>query len=146
MVTEYRKVFLDTAPFIYLLDHDMQYMDCVKRFFDELLAQGIPLVTSTVTVAEYLVQPYKRKATESVKRFFTFFDDADIQVIPIGTEIAESAAKIRAEYPAFKAMDALQLATARIEACDAFLTNDKQLRQFQHLRYIMVDELEKKGW
>lgn len=51
------------------------------------------------------------------------------------------AAKIRAKYKGFKAMDALQLATAMISDCDLFLTNDKQLRRFDGLPILVVDDL-----
>ena len=105
METGHRKLFLDTAPFIYLLDHDVRYVARMKRFFDEALLRNARFITSAVTVAEYLVQPYRRQASEQVKRFFAFLDDTDIQVVQIGTEIAERAAAIRAAYPAFKAMD-----------------------------------------
>ena len=40
-------------------------------------------------------------------------------------------------------MDALQLATACITGCDLFLTNDKQLRQFEEIRCITVEEWDK---
>jgi len=39
-------------------------------------------------------------------------------------------------------MDALQLATANAMGCDLFLTNDKQLRQFQRLKCVLVDDLK----
>lgn len=39
-------------------------------------------------------------------------------------------------------MDALQLAVACFAECDLFLTNDKQLRQFEEVNCITVDELE----
>ena len=146
MVTGFNKLFMDTAPFIYLLDHDVRYIGSIRTFLDKVMAQGTPLITSAVSVAEYLVHPYKIQAKEKVKLFFAFLNDANVEVIPVGTEIAEYAARIRAEYPAFKAMDALQLATAHIEGCDAFLTNDKQLRQFHSLNCIMVEELESSSW
>lgn len=145
MATGFNKVFLDTAPFIYVLDYDIRYAESIKKFFDRALMRGIPLITSAVSVAEYLVLPYKLNATEKVKMFFAFLDDANIEVIPVGTGIAENAARIRAEHPAFKAMDALQLATAHTEGCDAFLTNDKQLRQFRSIKCVMVEELENSG-
>lgn len=46
------------------------------------------------------------------------------------------------DYKGFKAMDALQLAIACLEKCDLFLTNDKQLRQFEEIKCITVDELK----
>ena len=60
----------------------------------------------------------------------------NFKVVDIDKTIAKSAAKIRAEYNAFKAMDALQIATAML------LTNDKQLRQFKGIKCITVNDLE----
>ena len=65
-----------------------------------------------------------------------------MEMIEISQEIANKASQIRAEYKGFKAMDAIQLATACIMGCDLFLTNDKQLRQFKEIKCITVDELE----
>ena len=77
-----------------------------------------------------------------VDLFYAFMNEMDIQVKSIDERIAEKAAQIRAEYKFFKAVDALQLATACIMECDLFLTNDKQLRQFKEIKCITVDELE----
>ena len=76
-----------------------------------------------------------------IDAFYSFIDGMDIKIRSIDKEIAEKAAKIRAEYRFFKTMDALQLATACITGCDLFLTNDKQLRQFGEIRCITVEEL-----
>ena len=76
-----------------------------------------------------------------IDAFYSFIDGMDIKIRSIDKEIAEKAAKIRAEYRFFKTMDALQLATACITGCDLFLTNDKQLRQFREIKCITVEEL-----
>lgn len=55
-------------------------------------------------------------------------------------EIAKKASRIRAEYKDFKIMDALQLASACIQKCDLFLTNDKQLKQFEEINCVTVEE------
>ena len=65
----------------------------------------------------------------------------EINIKSIDREIAEKAAKIRAEYKFFKTMDALQLATACLSGCDLVLTNDKQLKQFKEIKCLMVEEL-----
>ena len=49
-------------------------------------------------------------------------------------DIAVKAAQIRADYKYFKAMDALQLATACVNGCDLFLTTDSQLTQFTEIK------------
>ena len=64
-----------------------------------------------------------------------------VNIVSIDGEIAKKAAKIRAEYKAFKSMDALQLSTAVLTGCDLFLTNDKQLKQFSEVKCITVDDL-----
>ncbi|MCR5061201.1 MAG: PIN domain-containing protein [Saccharofermentans sp.] len=57
------------------------------------------------------------------------------------SDIADKAAQIRARYTSFKAMDALQLAAAVLSGCDCFLTNDKQLQQFDEIEVQLVSDL-----
>ena len=57
-------------------------------------------------------------------------------------KIALGAAKIRAKYKGFKALDALHLATAKLSDCNSFITSDKQLRQMQELHILTVDDLK----
>lgn len=96
-MTDFKKAFVDTAPFIYFIEKDSNNR----------------LIEAT-----------------------------DIEVVEINQEIAQKAAKIRAEYKGFKAMDALQLAAACLSKCDLFLTNDKQLKQFKDIECLTIDELE----
>ena len=73
-----------------------------------------------------------------------YFLDDDMnygrKVKGIFVDIAKRTAQIRAEYKGFKAMDALQLAAAYEKGCDVFLTNDNQLKQFQGMRCVLIDE------
>lgn len=100
------------------------------------------LVTSTVTVTEYLTYPYQQRNLKAVNDFYAFIEGMDIELRSIDKEIAGKAARIRAEFKFFKTMDALQLATACLSGCDLFLTNDKQLKQFKEIKCITVEELE----
>ena len=69
-----------------------------------------------------------------VTRFQKFLRDCDFEIHLIQEETALEAARIRAGYPAFKQLDALQLASAIAAEADVFYTNDKQLLQFTHDR------------
>jgi len=140
-VTGYNKIFLDTAPIIYFLDEDVNYSNKVERILLDLLESGKSMVTSAVTCTEYLTYPYRTNNIEKIEAFFELVTDCEIRVCPIDVTIAKMAAQIRAKYPAFKTMDALQLATACIYGCDMFLTNDKQLRQFREIRCLLIEEL-----
>lgn len=139
MVTEYKKVFIDTAPIIYYLQSSELYYANMKAFWKEY--NECDYVTSAITLTEYLTYPYRQEDMNLVNSFYAFINDMDILVKSIDGRIAEKAAQIRAEYKFFKTMDALQLATACIMGCDLFLTNDKQLRQFKEIKCVTVDEL-----
>ena len=139
-MTEFKKVFLDTAPLIYFLDADIKFGEKVKNIFEEILLSKRKFITSAVTCEEYLVYPYHTQNYEKINAFMEFINDCNIPICPIDIEIAQKAAQIRAYYKDFKAMDSLQLATACIQECDLFLTNDKQLRQCKDILCITVEE------
>lgn len=143
-MTGYKKVFVDTAPFIYFIEKDVnnpQYFDKVKIFFEDGYERDAEFVTSVITMEEYFVFPYRNNNSLLIEMFDRLVVTLGIEMIGIDEEIAKKAAQIRAEYKGFKAMDALQLAAACASGCDLFLTNDKQLRQFGEIRCITVDEL-----
>ena len=141
-MTGYKKVFLDTAPIIYFLDNDVKFGEKARSILEEILEDGKELATSVITCTEYLTFPYRNNNREKVEAFFEFITDCDIPLYSVDIEIAKKASRIRAEYGNFKAMDALQLASACIKGCDLFLTNDKQLKQFEGIRCVTVVEWE----
>ena len=111
-MTGFKRVFVDTAPFIYYLENNAQYKESIKRFFTDCLENKVQIVTSVITVEEYLVFPYSSGKMEFADNFKRFFDYMGVEVVDINSMIAERGAKIRGQYKAFKAMDALQIATA----------------------------------
>ncbi len=137
---EYNKVFLDTTPLIYFLDEDESFGEKTRAIFEEIVSNGKQMVSSSVTCVEYMVYPYKTGNHEKIKAFNEFIEDVGVRMLSIDVAIAHKAAQIRAEYPDFKTMDALQLAAAIQSGCDLFLTNDKQLRQFEYIKCITVEE------
>jgi predicted nucleic acid-binding protein len=143
-VIEYKKVFIDTSPFIYFIEKDSnnpQYYEKIKDFFKNGYENDKKFVTSVITMEEYFVFPYKKKEYSSIDMFCRLLIAMNMEMIEINQEIAKKAAKIRAEYKGFKAMDALQLAVASLSECDLFLTNDKQLKQFKEILCITLDDL-----
>ena len=66
--------------------------------------------------------PYVSGKMELIDNFKKFIKYMDIEVINIDSTIAEQGAKIRGKYKNFKAMDALQIATAIIGGCKKLLT------------------------
>ena len=141
-MTEFKRVFIDTAPFIYYLENSSLYMGMVKKFFTKCIEENIQIVTSAITIEEYLVFPYSNGKMELADNFEKFIEYMNIEIVDINSEIAEQGAKIRGQYKNFKAMDALQIATAIASGCDMFFTNDKQLRQEKELPCMTMEDLE----
>lgn len=139
-MTEYKKVFLDTTPLIFFLDDDIHFGLKTRQIFEEILYNDRLLLTSVLTCMEYLVHPYRTNNQAKIKACADFLNDCHIPVLSINLEIATRAAQIRAAYKDFKSLDALQLATACVYGCDAFLTNDKQLRQFREIHCLTIDD------
>ena len=85
--------------------------------------------------------PYRNQDFTKIMEFERFKSVLKMRVIPADNTITKLAAQIRAKYSGIKAMDSLQLATAVQNRCDVFLTNDKQLRQVEELKVLLVEEL-----
>ncbi len=71
-------------------------------------------------------------------------NSANFETVFIDTSIAESAADLRARYN-LRTPDALQIAVALEKGCEAFLTNDGQLKRVTELRVLILDELDVSG-
>lgn len=138
----YKRIFLDTAPLIYFLDEDINYAERMEQILQKILEKKRLLLTSAITCTEYLTVPYRTQNTEKADVFFEFLSDCNVQIYSIDVDIAKKAAKIRARYKDFKTMDCLQLATACLVECDLFLTNDRQLRQFDEMKCSTVEEIK----
>ena len=140
-MTEFKRVFVDTVPIIYYLENSSLYMDVIKKFFTKCIEENIKIVTSAITIEEYLVFPYSSGKMEFADNFKRFIEYMNIEIVDIDSKIAEQGAKIRGQYKNFKAMDALQIAAAIVSGCDMFFTNDKQLRQEKELPCMTMDDL-----
>lgn len=141
-MTGYKQIFLDTAPLIYFLDADINYAKKMEQIFEKILDRKRILLTSAITCTEYLTVPYRTQNTEKINVFFEFLSDCNVQIRSIDVDIAKMAAQIRAKYKDFKTMDCLQLATACLAECDLFLTNDRQLRQFNEMKCSTIEEIK----
>lgn len=141
-MTDFNRVFIDTAPIIYFLENSSLYMEPMERFFTKCVKEHKQIVISALTVEEYLVSPYSNGQMEYVDNFKKFIKYMNVEVVDIDATIAERGAKIRGQYKNFKAMDALQIAAAIVRKCDIFFTNDKQLRQEREIPCITMEDIQ----
>jgi predicted nucleic acid-binding protein len=142
-MTDFKKVFLDTSLFIYLLEDNPVYCDKVINFIEYCLQHEISFSTSTITHMEFCVRPYEIGRNDVIKDFEELLIDLGITPQPISLPVADTAAKLRAKYKWLRAMDALQLATGICSDCDAILTNDKRIKEVEEIPIILIDDWNK---
>ena len=134
------KVFIDTAPFIYLIEGSSDYAEAAKNYFTTRYAQNDPMVTSVITLAEYGVNPAKLEEPHLIDEFRRILYKLDIALVSVEVPHAVESYKLRAKYKFLKGMDALQLGIAASESCTAFLTNDLKLVKIEEMDVILLKD------
>ena len=79
-MTDFKRVFIDTAPIIYFLENSSLYMESMRKFFTRCMEEHIQIVTSSLTIEEYLVSPYSNGEMEYVDNFKRFIKYMNIEV------------------------------------------------------------------
>ncbi len=109
--------------------------------FNYIESNSIRLVTSPITLAEFLILPIRQKNLSQQQLFIDILTSQDTtDFVEINSAIAREAAEIRVKYN-LALPDALQLAIAIQSGCDAFLTNDLQLKRVNELSILVLSEL-----
>jgi predicted nucleic acid-binding protein len=136
-----QRVAVDTAPIIYLLEAHPQLGRAARTCFQHIDARGIAVLTSTLTLAETLVQPLRRGRADLVAAYRNaLVHGGAMSLQDVDAETAEQAADVRARYN-LRMPDAIQIATALRWQCQAFLTNDNDLRRVTELRVVLLSDI-----
>ena len=99
-------------------------------------------VVSPITLAECLVLPYKIPDPEIAQIFSDLLVNSESVLFYLINEVtADKAAGLRARYN-ITLTDAFQLAVAIQAECEAFLTNDIDLKRVTEIPIIVLSEAE----
>ncbi|MCC6139719.1 MAG: PIN domain-containing protein [Nitrospira sp.] len=132
---------LDTNLFIYFLEDHPRYGAWCAALFDRIERGRNPAVTSTVTLLELLVQPYRDHKEELAQKIFALASTyPKIHWVPVTVTVADHAAELRARYR-LSTPDAIQLATALGHKAARFYGNDKALRRVEEIECVILDDL-----
>jgi predicted nucleic acid-binding protein len=121
-------LFWDTNLFIYLWEDGPCTLP-LKTKLRDLQGQNVRLVTSTLTLAEILVQPQRVGSDRLVHTYRQAF--SSIPLFAFTSDAALSFARLRAAHPSLRPPDAIQLSCAAEADCDLFVTNDRRLSGYQ---------------
>ncbi len=134
-------VGLDTAPLIYFIEENPNYLDVTDAFFEAMFRGDFSVVTSVLTITEVLVYPLRQGNTALAQQYREIlFNSQGLTTIEVFPEIAENAAQLRANYN-LRTPDAIHLATAIRGGASFFLTNDARLPSLPALTVLVLDQL-----
>lgn len=109
--------------------------------FDLIERGHNPAVTSTVTLLELLVQPYRDQKEELAQKIFALASSyPKIEWVPVTMNLADRAVELRTRYR-LTTPDAIQVATAICHKATRFYGNDRSLRRVKEIQCVIVDEV-----
>jgi len=142
-LSQFQRVFLDSAPLIYHLEDIEPYSILTAEVFMALANGRLEAILSTVSITELLTKPFKEGKDKQIAVFEAFiFSLPQTRLATPTYSIAKQAAKLRGQY-GLRTPDALLFSTAQAEECDAFLTNDIRLKRLEveGLTVVVLSEL-----
>jgi len=134
-------VYLDTNSFIYSIERIDPYRAVLDILWQAVSNGQFTVVTSELTLLEVLIKPLKEGDVTTATMFRTVLRHSpDVQMLPITLTVLEEAAKLRTTMN-LKTPDAIHAATALVNDCILFVTNDSTFRRLSALTVIVLNEI-----
>jgi predicted nucleic acid-binding protein len=134
-----RRIAIDTSVFIYELEANPRYAALADEIFSWLEEPGHTAVTSTITMTELLVQPYRDGDEPRVDRFYGLLATyPNLEWVAPDLEVADIAARVRAVHR-LRTPDALQAATAIRSQATGMVTNDSVFERLKEFETLVLD-------
>jgi predicted nucleic acid-binding protein len=133
-------VALDTSIFIYFIEEHPLYLPLVEPLFETIAAGELEAVTSSLTLLEVLVVPFRFSNGILIDRYETLLTKSQgLRLVDLDRDFLRIVAQVRAATRA-KTPDAMQLAAAMAAGCPVFLTNDDRIPILPGLRVLLLDD------
>ncbi len=137
----HRRIALDTSVFIYQLEANARYLALTDHIFTWIERPGGKAVTSTITMTELLVQPYRAADQQQADEFYVLLSTyPNLEWMTPNLEIADRAAKLRALH-GLRIPDALHAATAVHAGATGLVTNDPVFERVKDFETLLLDKL-----
>lgn len=135
-----QRVFLDTAVLIYHVEQHPVYAPMLEGLFERIGDGRLTAVCSAVTLAECLVAPLKQNNHDAYQMFLEVALHARNTIfVPVDADTSQRAAELRVRYN-LTLTDAFQVAAAVLSGCDAFLTNDTDLKRVREISVVVLED------
>lgn len=114
----------------------------MREIFRRVDTGQVPGFTSVITLTEVLTLPKQLGDRALADEYRSLLlGSRHLNTVVVDPTVAETAAELRARYR-LRTPDALQIAAVVSAGCEAFVTNDRDLRRVTELRVYTLDDLE----
>lgn len=129
---------VDTAIFIYFIEAALPWLPLVMPLFRAVDSGQRELVTSSITLLEVLVVPYRANDNTLAAQYEALLTNSrGVRLIDMTRNQVRQASRLRA-MTGMRTPDALQLSAAQEAGCSVFLTNDRRLPGVAGLRILQL--------
>jgi predicted nucleic acid-binding protein len=136
-----RKIGLDTSILIYAVEENPKYVGLVRPILRWVESSKGMAVTSTITMLELLVQPYRLADIDRVNKFYALLMTyPHLEWIEPNLAISDQAARLRAEHN-LRTPDAIQAATALERDATGFISNDPMFKRVEGIEVLVLEKL-----
>jgi len=137
-----KNIFLDTAPLIYFIEGNSEFQECLKELFALIDNDEILAITSTITLLEVLVKPLRENRKDLVSKYtHVLTSSKGLDICDLNISIAKEAAQLRSKYN-LKTPDSIQIATAKVNSAEYFITNDLHLKSISEIKVLVISDLK----
>jgi len=134
------RICIDTTPFIYFIEKNEKYHNVLRSVFLEIDNGKIEAITSTITLLEVLVHPFRTRDEALAERYREILLYSEgLTTFEILHEVSELSAKLRSKYT-IRTPDAIQIAVGVLYGASKFLTNDPILRRVSDIKVLVLDD------
>ena len=135
---------MDTAPIIYFIEKNPKYLGVLKPVFLEIDTGRIEAITSTITLLEVLVHPFRTKNDILAEKYRDILlYSGGLTTFEIFHEVSEMSSKLKAKY-SIRTPDAIQIAVGLLYRASKFPTNDSALKKVSDIDVMVLDDFLKK--
>lgn len=132
-------VGVDTVAFIYWIEEHPLFLPIVEPLFAAIDAGRIQAISSSLTLLEVLVVPYRVGDLPLAERYEELLTRSrGLRLMEIDRAQLRAAAQLRGVHPGVKTPDAIQLCAALSGDCKTFVTNDRELPPVPGLRIVQL--------
>jgi predicted nucleic acid-binding protein len=135
-------VYVDSNPFIYMVEGEPKIARPLKLLFDELHRYPGTAITSELTLAEVLApDSFGTPRTPDTKRMYLdlVIWSHSVALRPVSREVLLETTKVRS-VSKLKLPDAIHLCTAILNDCDFFLSRDRRIKPPEGMTLIEPSE------